>query len=187
MNVVKPILCVGLISVMLMGCGTNGNNNDNFTNNDNEPLGVRYTPNNDSTTRDFMDNNRNVSDNNRVGMNNNNRDNNRKIDVAENVADRVADLKEVEKAHVLVTDRNAYVAVRLNDTNNDLTKDVEKKIDHKVRAADKNIEHIYISENPDFYSRMEGYRNDIQAGHPISGFFEEFTETVENIFPNRAR
>ncbi|MEK3890359.1 YhcN/YlaJ family sporulation lipoprotein [Bacillus sp. FSL K6-3431] len=188
MNVVKPVLCIGLISVMLMGCGAT-KNNDNITNN-NEPLGVRYTPNTNNTTSDLVNDNRNVTDNrNGVGMTNNtNQDDDRKIDIAEDVADRVTEIKEVDSAHVLVTDNNAYVAVRLNgNANNELTNNVEKKIEHKVKEVDKNVNNVYISENPDFYTRMESYRDDIRAGHPVSGFFEEFTRTVKDIFPNQSR
>ncbi|MBS4200025.1 YhcN/YlaJ family sporulation lipoprotein [Bacillus sp. FJAT-49732] len=207
MKFAKSIVYVGLASVMLMGgCATNNKTNDRIANNDNTPLGVRYNPNVD-TNRNWANDNRNVTTrdgygvNNtgttRYGMNNgngngnglgvnNNRDfNDNRIDVADNIADKVADLKEVDTANVLVTNRNAYVAVKLsNKGNNEMSNTVQRKIAKQVRDVDNNIDNVYVSENPDFYNRMTGYRNDINAGQPVSGFFNEFSDTVRRVFPN---
>ena len=201
MNFAKSIVYVGLASVMLMGgCATNNKTNERIANNDNTPLGVRYNPNVD-TNRNWTNDNRNVTtrdgfnvnntgtrnDNNGNGFGvNNNRDfNDNQIDVADNIADNIADLKEVDTANVLVTRRNAYVAVKLNNTgNNEMTSTVQRKIAKQVRDVDNNIDNVYISENPDFYNRMTGYRNDINNGRPVSGFFNEFSDTVRRVFPN---
>ncbi|MBS4222779.1 YhcN/YlaJ family sporulation lipoprotein [Lederbergia citrea] len=192
------MLCVGLVSVMLMGCGTTNRGNlatDN--NNNNRPMGVRYNP---EDNRDFgrtnnmtgYYDNRAGTLNNRdgfgtnVGTNTGNgtNDHNAQIDVADDIADNVATLNEVDRAHVLVTNRNAYVAVKLNSSaRNELTKHLERRIADKVRDVDANLDHVYVSENPDFYDRMHGYRNDIRSGRPVSGFFNDFTTTVQRIFP----
>jgi YhcN/YlaJ family sporulation lipoprotein len=71
----------------------------------------------------------------------------------------------------------------LSDGNGDLTKDVEGKISDQDKAVDQDIDNVYVSVNPDFYDRMTGYTEDIRAGQPIEGFFDEFTETVRRIFP----
>ncbi|MCR2821828.1 YhcN/YlaJ family sporulation lipoprotein [Lederbergia panacisoli] len=209
MKFAKSIACVGLVSVMLMGgCGTNNKNNDQIANNDaNTPLGVRYNPNVD-TNRNWTNNNRNMATRDGVGVDNgfnvnnarngvnnngngfgvnNNRDfnDNDRIDVADHIADDIAKLKEVDSANVLVTRRNAYVAVKLsNKGNNEMTSTVQRKIAKQVRDVDNNIDNVYISENPDFFNRMTGYRNDINAGRPVSGFFNEFSDTVRRVFPN---
>lgn len=211
---IKPIISVGLISVMLMGCGTaNDDRFANDNNNDNRPMGVRYNPDN-NRSNDFSTGNRGdrvtgdqvtdgqvtddrrgafgVSDSidniNRTGHSegsgmSNQRDDNQNLDVADDVAEKVAAMEEVDRANVLVTNRNAYVAVMLNDENDNLTNKVEKKIAKQVRDINKNIDNVYVSENPNFYDRMQGYGNDIREGRPISGFFDEFTETVQRIFP----
>lgn len=189
MKLLKPIIGAGLVSLMLVGCGTN-NDNDRFTSDDNRPLGVRYNP---QDNRDGVYNNMNdglgVNNNGNNGAGNNNRNNannnnDQNIDVADDVADRIARLDEVERAYVLVTNRNAYVAVRLTDrSNNNLTRSMERKIAREARKANKQIDNVYVSENPDFYDRMRGYRNDINNGRPVSGFFDEFTETVRRVFP----
>lgn len=189
MKLLKPIIGAGLVSLMLVGCGTN-NDNDRFTSDDNRPLGVRYNP---QDNRDGVYNNMNdglgVNNNGNNGAGNNNRNNannnnDQNIDVADDIADRIARLDEVERAYVLVTNRNAYVAVRLTDrSNNNLTRSMERKIAREARKANKQIDNVYVSENPDFYDRMRGYRNDINNGRPVSGFFDEFTETVRRVFP----
>ena len=209
-KLIKPILSVGLISVMLMGCGTA--NNDRLTNDDDyRPIGVRLNPPNDNRDRanDFTtgtrgdrvtgdqvtDNRRGafgVSDSidniNRTGHSegsgmSNRRDNDQNLDVADDVADKIVQMKEVDRANVLVTNRNAYIAVKLDDKYDNLNNKVEKKIAKQVRDVNKNIDNVYVSENPNFYDRMQGYGDDIRNGRPISGFFDEFTETVQRIFP----
>lgn len=189
MKIIKPFIIAGLISVVLAGCGT-GNNNDRFTSDDNQPLGVRYNPDDNRDMNDGMGLNDNRNDGFGTNVNNRNNDtvnNNdgRNIDLADDVADKVTNLNEVEDASVLVTDRNAYVAVKLSGKgDNNLTNDVEEKIAREVRDTKYNFENVYISENPDFYDRMRGYGDEIRNGRPIGGFFDEFTEAVERVFPD---
>ncbi|MBS4195050.1 YhcN/YlaJ family sporulation lipoprotein [Lederbergia citri] len=193
----------------------NKNNDRIANNDNNTPLGVRYNPNVDTnrnwtdnnrnvTTRDgygvnntrtrYGANNNTGFNNTGTGVNNNtgfgvnnNRDfnDNDRIDVADNIADEITKLKEVDTANVLVTRRNAYVAVKLSNTgNNEMNNTVQRKIAKQVRDVDNNIDNVYISENPDFFNRMTGYRNDINAGRPASGFFNDFSDTVRRVFPN---
>ncbi len=191
MKFIKPFIYAGLVSVVLAGCGTS-NNNDRFTNDDNRPLGVRYNPTDNRDGTNNVNNDGTVNDNRMDGfgtnVNNdtaNNNNNDRNIDLADDVADKVVGLKEVDDASVLVTNRNAYVAVKLSGQGNkEMTKDVQKKIADKVRNTNHNFDNVYISENPDFYDRMRGYGNDIRNGRPVGGFFDEFTDTVQRVFPN---
>lgn len=127
--------------------------------------------------------------------------------MAEDAADKVAELEEVDRATVLVTDNNAYVAVVLNnndgtgtdnnnndndtttDTNNataedELSKELEDKVAEKVREVNQDIENVYVSLNPEFVERMNDYQTRINEGEPIEGFFEEFGEAVRNVFPD---
>lgn len=205
MKLTKTLLCVGLISGLLAGCGTN--NNDKNVANRNNVNPVRYNnddrnmnPRNVNYDNDLGNNNNNMNNgldtnntnNNGLGTNNdnngignNNGQVNNKMRVADEAADRVAKLKEVSRANVIVTDNNAYVAVMLTDrSRNELTKTFEDKIAKEVRKADKDIDNVYVSVNPDFYDRMNDYANDIRNGNPISGLFDQFNETVQRIFPN---
>lgn len=108
--------------------------------------------------------------------------------VADRAADRVVALKEVDAANVIVSDNNAYVAAKLeNRAGSNLTSQIERKIAERVRSVDRDIDNVYVSVNPDFYDRTTNYARDIRNGQPISGFFDEFTETVRRIFPTNVR
>ncbi|MCY8173143.1 YhcN/YlaJ family sporulation lipoprotein [Bacillus inaquosorum] len=179
-----------LIPLLMTGCGMANQGEgrrDNL-----EPENVNYrNPVNDNGTRNINDvnNNRdnvdnNVTDNvNNNDNNNKNGNNNRKLDVADDAADKITDMKEVKHANVIVAGNQAYVAVVLTNGNKEVGKDLKKKISDKVRDTDKNMDNVYVSANPDFVDRMQGYGERIQNGDPIAGFFDEFSETVQRIFP----
>ncbi|WP_436371643.1 YhcN/YlaJ family sporulation lipoprotein [Cytobacillus sp. BC1816] len=155
---------------LLFGCAANQNNEavDNGDNN-----GVRNVQ--------YRQNDMNILDT-RNGVD---RNNDNKMKVANEAADRISELKEVETANVIVTNRNAYVAVVLRDgAKGDVTDRLENKIADKVRGTDKDIQNVFVSSNPDFVERMKDYGNRINEGDPIEGLFEEFTETVRRVFPN---
>ncbi|MDO6849707.1 YhcN/YlaJ family sporulation lipoprotein [Priestia megaterium] len=117
---------------------------------------------------------------------NDNVDNNQtRLKVADEAADRIAKLDEVDNANVIVTNRNAYVAVVLkNEANGEVTDPLKKKISDQVRATDRDIRNVYVSSDPDFVNRMEGYGNRINEDATRNGLFEDFTETVRRVFPN---
>ncbi|MCJ7988978.1 YhcN/YlaJ family sporulation lipoprotein [Priestia sp. OVS21] len=74
--------------------------------NNNGPLNVGYDPNED-------DNNNNQT----------------RLEVADEAADRVAKLDEVDTANVIVTNRNAYVAVVLqNGTKGEVTNRLKRRL-----------------------------------------------------------
>ncbi|MFP7737445.1 YhcN/YlaJ family sporulation lipoprotein [Priestia aryabhattai] len=132
--------------------------------NNNGPLNVGYDPNGDD---------------------NNNDNNQTRLEVADKAADRIAKLDEVDTANVIVTNRNAYVAVVLkNGANGEVTDRLKKKISDQVKATDRDIRNVYVSSDPDFVNRMEGYGNRINEDASRDGLFEEFTETVRRVFPN---
>ncbi|RDI45993.1 YhcN/YlaJ family sporulation lipoprotein [Falsibacillus pallidus] len=173
MKIVKVVLAASLLAVPLTACASKNNVNDEkgtkFQN-------VRYTPGtvNDNNNMDMNDNN----------MNNNVGDNN--YSVANDVADQVNKIDNVSNANVLVTDHTAYVAAKL-DTNKEgtNTKDMEKKISDKVKEADKSIDNVYVSTNPDFADRLKGYADKIQAGKPVVGLGDEIAEMLRRVFPNQ--
>ncbi|MFF2450090.1 YhcN/YlaJ family sporulation lipoprotein [Neobacillus sp. NPDC058068] len=185
-----------IFSLYLSGCARN-NVNDNVARNRiaTEPTRVNYTnPNypggpavtgidtSDTRLDRNMDrtNVRNVrNDRNNVGNNQS------KMRVADKAADKVADLPEVDRANVIVTENNAYVAARLDrSSRNEMTSTIEDKISRAVKSVDRDIDNVYVSVNPDFYDRMNNYAGDIRNGRPISGFFNQFTDTIRRVFPN---
>lgn len=121
--------------------------------------------------------------NNRTTGTTGSRTNEPNMRVADKVADRITTMKEVDSANVLVTDKNAYVAAKLAPNQN-LTKELERKISKRVKSTDRDIDNVYVSVNADFFDRTTTYTEDIRQGRPVAGFFEEFTESVRRLFPN---
>ncbi|MDP4084916.1 MAG: YhcN/YlaJ family sporulation lipoprotein [Bacillota bacterium] len=173
-----------LLGIFVTGC-TKSNVNDNVAyrnRNGMEPTRVNYNPRNTGpavTNPNATDVRYNNRDGNFVGNNQS------RMRVADHAAKRVTDLREVDSANVIVTDNNAYVAAKLaNNAGTKLTQKIKKKISNRVKSVDPSINNVYISVNPDFYHRMTGYAKDIRSGRPVSGLFNEFSNTVQRIFPN---
>ena len=152
------LIAILIFSLDLTGCARNNVNKNDLVNRD------------QNITRNNINNVRNNNDS--------------RMKVADDVAKKVTDLKEVDTANVIVTENNAYVAVKLSPTSqNEDTNSIEHKISQRVKSTDRDIDNVYVSENPDFYDRMNTYASDIRNGRPISGFFNEFTETIRRVFP----
>lgn len=107
-----------------------------------------------------------------------------RIEVADRAAENITNIKGVQQANVLVTRRNAYVAAALDADQQKLTREIEDQIAKQVRAADSDIRNVYVSTNPQFVDRINGYVDDVQQGRPVAGFVEQFNEMVARIFPN---
>lgn len=113
--------------------------------------------------------------------------------VAEQIADQVTDeVAEIDRAYVLTMGNNAYVACHIDNDrelneNNDLSDKLEKEVTQAVKDADDNINNVYVSSNPDFIDLTSNYMRDLDRGEPIEGFFDQFTEMIERVFPTRDR
>jgi spore cortex protein len=162
-----------MLSSFLGACGMNDNDKDMGEEARNNMTEVNY----DNRADRDMDNNMNMGMDNQY-------DENARMDVADEAADKVTDLKEVEDATVIVTDNNAYVAAKLEGGESmKLTKETEKMIGDTVRNTDPDINDVFVSTNPDFIDRMNGYADEINQGNPVSGFVKEFNETIRRMFP----
>ncbi|WP_102027909.1 YhcN/YlaJ family sporulation lipoprotein [Salirhabdus sp. Marseille-P4669] len=151
------------------GQGLGDDGGRNLTNNDNKG---NYHNN---------DVNRETTNENNNNTNNNNTD---EYDVADKAADQITSkVDEVDRAYVFTGPENAYVAVVLNN-GEELSNDVENRIRRTVKDADNTIDDVFISANPDFFQRAEGYAGDLEAGDPVEGLFDEMGEMFRRIFPN---
>lgn len=106
--------------------------------------------------------------------------------VAKVAADNISkNVDGVDKAYVLKTRDNAYVAAVLDNKNgsDDISDKVEGQITKAVKSADQDIDNVYISTNPDFVDLTTNYVNDMKSGDPVSGFFKEFGQMVDRVFP----
>jgi spore cortex protein len=202
----KTLMVTATLSTLLLAaCGTDNANDTAMRNQDNTLRNVNYNPNNNNNNNNnnnaypnsnnnygypngndnitnMTDRNNNVT--NMTDRNNNGDNNQNRLAVADKAAEKVVSMREVDQANVIVTDNNAYVAAKLaNPNGNQLEKDVENKISDVVKSTDSDIDHVYVSVNPDFYERTTSYANDIRNGRPVAGFFDEFNTLVRRIFP----
>jgi len=163
------VLATLLVIFSLMGCGmkkTDEVNNDAVETETETETGENDTPNNDSATDANVDNN-----------------NNQKVEVADDIADKIVEMEEVENANVIVTDTNAYVAVVLKD-GAEGSETTENKIADEVRSANSSFKNVYVSMNPDFVKQMADYGTKIREDKPVEGFFEEFSDAMMRVFPD---
>lgn len=155
-----------LLITLLGACGTNKNNdNTNTTNNATDTNTDTTTTTDETTTNDT----------------NGNTDH--KLELADDVADKITEMEEVESANVIVTDNNAYVGVELKEGVN-ASEELENKIADEARATNANFNNVYVSTNPDFAKQFTEYGEKIRANEPVEGFFDEFSDTVKRVFPD---
>lgn len=123
-------------------------------------------------------NNRNITDNNI---------NNRDIvtsDRADKIANKVSDLKEVNRATVVISGNTALVGVNIADNiEGNMTNNLKEKIKDTVKATDKNIRNVSVTANADLYKRIDNIGQDIRNGKPLSGFAAEIEEILRRINP----
>ncbi|MBO0997741.1 YhcN/YlaJ family sporulation lipoprotein [Bacillus sp. SD075] len=167
----KAMVSSVMMALVITGCSPNDKEDAS------ENLGLNRTH------QDNLDNPMNVSDTRRNVNDDDNGINDMRV--SKDISNRVEALKEVSNANVIVTENNAYVgAVLKNEGDKDITNDLKERIADTVRGADPSVDQVYVSANPDFVQRMEGYANDIENGKPVAGFAEEFRELVTRIFPS---
>lgn len=111
------------------------------------------------------------------------------LERADEAESSVLELEEVESATVVLTENNAYVAVEIAEgttmeEDSEEFEQINSEIGDKVRETNADIENVYVSLNPDFVKQMNDYGDQIDAGEPVEGFFEEFNEAVQRMFPN---
>ena len=125
---------------------------------------------------------------------------NTRMEVSKEIADEIVKLDEVRTANVLLTDRNAYVAVVMEDgseqanfnganlngangMDDDVSDRIKQKIAAKVREVAPHCQNVFISANPDFVDRINGLVDGLAEGRPLRGMVREFNTMVERMFP----
>lgn len=197
---------------------------------------------------------------------------NTRVEASQELAELIADLPQVDTANVLLTDRNAYIAVFLDDDNGanesmnrqnrqnehttlerstnrtqeramdrnrertsrnrtdrnvndrnrndlnrndhqlqmnraanrddarldntrmrrqfdqaqDVTTDLKDRIATLVKEHSPHVRNVYVSANPDFMDRINGFIDQIQEGNAVQGLINEVNTTVERMFPTNA-
>lgn len=104
--------------------------------------------------------------------------------LADDIANRLTNMREIDAATVMLSDNNAFVAVDMPGRQQGrVTNDLKNRISDEVRHLDRDIDNVYVSADPDFFNRMGGYARDIRNGEPIQGLADQVTETIRRVFP----
>lgn len=102
--------------------------------------------------------------------------------------DKVENLPEIKQANIIALNRNAYVAVVIDeDFHGEISPFVEDQIAQQVREADANIQNVYISSKRDFIRQMNHYRDEIQNGRSTDGINDGFNSMVGKFFLSHQR
>ncbi|MFC0523380.1 YhcN/YlaJ family sporulation lipoprotein [Pontibacillus salicampi] len=201
----KIIGVTALSALVLFGCGgddkearmgTKGNNYENSAhNNDYSPQGDEYNnvDYDNGPNQGMMDgqNYNNVNEEENVGNEDtyrnttNDNNGNRQYNVAREAAQKVSkQVAEVDRAYVMKTRNNAFVAVTMNDDDNDKVDDqLKSEIAKVVKSTDRDIDNVYVSANENFVQMNRDYADDVRNGEPIEGFFREFGQMINRLFP----
>ena len=180
MNRLLKLVFMMLLIGLLTACGNN--NDDEAKDNGTD----KTTENTDMVDEDMNGTDAGTTDGNATNGGTTNDTNAQDVEVADQVADKITELEEVESASVLVTDNNAYVAVELSE-GVDETEELKTKISDAAKAENADFNNVYVSANPDFSKQFKDYGDRIRADEPVEGFFDEFTDTVERVFPDQAK
>lgn len=122
-----------------------------------------------------------------------NADRDMNYDVSKEAAERITEeMDDIDRAYVLTTDNTAYVGANLDTKGNqeasesgaELTDDVKDKIADIVRSVDSSIDNVYVTTNPDFMDLADRYANDMEAGNPVEGFFNQIGNMIDRVFPD---
>lgn len=177
MNKFKILFTCLCISIFVAGCnmkeeGRGADEHGEITNRNAGALNVGNSLGNPNLNLDYMNNTTNPV--NKTGL--------RVVDEAE---ENVQNLHEVKSANIIAADRNAYVAVVMDDDfHGELNPYIEDQIAQQVRDADTSIHNVYISSNRDYVRQMGHYRDQIQNGRKTEGMNGGFNQMVRSVFTN---
>ncbi|QUH20964.1 YhcN/YlaJ family sporulation lipoprotein [Alkaliphilus sp. B6464] len=130
------------------------------------------------------ENNRMTTDN-RIATDNRTTTDNRVLsDRADKIVKEVTKLKDVKSATVVITDSTALVGINLTSgTKGNLNAQIKKEVEDAVKKADRNIDRVSVTADPDLFTRIGNIARDIGQGRPISGFATEVEEIIRRITP----
>lgn len=106
------------------------------------------------------------------------------VQLATKIANGLVKKGYAKNAFAFVVGDSAYVAVtQKGKSKTNLGLAQKNKIGTAVKRIDNRIHHVYVSANPDVYQRFQSFANDVQAGKPISGIWDNFQTLVARVFP----
>ncbi|AOY77440.1 YhcN/YlaJ family sporulation lipoprotein [Clostridium formicaceticum] len=103
---------------------------------------------------------------------------------ADRIVNEVVRMEEVRSASVVIFENTALVGVTLtDDTDGEINRDIEKKIEDTARQADRSIERVAVTADPDLFQRIRDISREAGEGRPLSGFGREIEEIFRRIVP----
>lgn len=101
---------------------------------------------------------------------------------ADTIKRQLINMNGVESANVIVMGNTALVGFKPTGNTRDATA-VRNRIMSKVKAADKTITNVSVSESPDIMGRMNRLSTDITSNRPINAITDEFNNIIRGITP----
>lgn len=161
--------------------GQDGMWDNNMNSTDQGRNNLSGTNSNDNLTNNRLNNNLNngmTRPNNNLSTSMGNLTNN-----ANDIARKIADLPEVDRASVVLTNDTALIGCNLRgNTQGTMTTALRQKIENIVKDR-ANVQNVSITTDPDLYNRIDTMSNNIGNGNPIEGFAEEIRDLVRRITP----
>ncbi|WP_052245722.1 YhcN/YlaJ family sporulation lipoprotein [Sporosarcina sp. ZBG7A] len=158
-----------LLMLSLAACGKKDKEVENQTND----TGVVENENDTTTDMDGTDDD----------TTNDNATNDQTVENADDIADAVSTLEEVDHANVLKMNNSAYVGVTLKEGTTS-SKELDDKIADKAKEVGADTDKVYVSTNPDSAKQIDEYSDKIRDGEPVEGFFDEVGDAMKRMFPD---
>lgn len=110
-------------------------------------------------------------------------------DRANTIAKRVAALPEINSASVLINGNTAIVGCDVKESkDNKLTNALKQKVEAAVKVADRNIQNVSITSDPNIYKRIKTMTRDIDNNindrmnnNPMTNFTKDIEDIMKQI------
>lgn len=109
---------------------------------------------------------------------------NRDVEVSDEIAEQIADMSEVRSANVLVTNRNAYIAVVLDDDNNNTQNGTTRSGTNGQRNNGNNIGTNNANNTGTQGRNNNGMDMNMQGEDVSSQLKDQITDEVQRLKPN---
>lgn len=161
-----------------MNQGIDGDYNNSMNN------GLNNGPNNNGMNNGMNNNGLNNNLNNGMTRPNNNTNFGTMGTRANEIANEIAALPEVDRASVVIDNDTALVGCSLRgDTQGTMTNALRQKI-RGIVQENTNVTDVSVTTDPDMTSRIQTMSNNILQGNPIENFADEIRNLIRDISPN---
>ncbi|TDY43456.1 YhcN/YlaJ family sporulation lipoprotein [Alicyclobacillus sacchari] len=109
------------------------------------------------------------------------------MQIAQKISDDLVRSGYAKQAVTFVAGDTAYVALQQAHpaTTNEGLKD-KQAISHRVRRMNPQIRTVYVSANPDVYTRFQSFAKDLAAGRPVQAVWNNFQTSISRMFPTQS-